>query len=481
MIRPFIDNLAWMQASIGNGEYLTLPASFETAQALFKRLDLADGKHDLEILEYETDIPGLAKCLSQYDNLDELNYLASLLDDMDEAGRVKFAAAVEHGEYTGEVAQLINLAQNLDCYDLHPDITSFEDLGRLRAEGRFTLPDDCRFYFDYEQYGEDTSINEGGVFSQAGYICNNGSFFTEHYNGRDMPEQYRLFARPQPEIETSGQLGPKSGKEVENSMIEASAAPLAENEHVKELLAILRENNSPSTKDFLAVLQQVGAMEKQLDAAVKELAAMRRELQEAQEQNHPVKTAMQKAVIAMQGQVLDLRDKLAELKQNVIDGCKSAVAAFKEKGISALDNITRFFKVKPLLENMRDTLNDSIKHDDKAIARIEAVSAEYHEAGRHVGNIGRAMMGKEAVQDVKPVGKLAKALEAPFRAERSCFVSMKKSVEAAIGSLARLEERAAERKPSIKQAMQTFNEQIAQAKKDAPAVERPRPAAAHDR
>ncbi len=53
-------------------------------------------------------------------------------------------------------------------------------------------------------------------------------------------------------------------------------APIMENEHVKEFLAILRENNAPSTQDFLAVLGQVGAMERQLDAAVKELAAMRR-------------------------------------------------------------------------------------------------------------------------------------------------------------------------------------------------------------
>lgn len=41
-------------------------------------------------------------------------------------------------------------------------------------------------------------------------------------------------------------------------------APILENEHVKELLAVLRENNSPSTKDFLALLNQVNAMEKSL-------------------------------------------------------------------------------------------------------------------------------------------------------------------------------------------------------------------------
>lgn len=255
-----------------------------------------------------------------------------------------------------------------------------------------------------------------------------------------------------------------------------TAEPILENEHVKELLAVLRENNFPSTKDFLAVLNQVGAMEKQLDAAVKELAAMRQELKTAQEQNHPVKAALQKTVIVMQGQVLDLRDKLAELKQNVIDGCRNAVAAFKETGISALDNVARFFKVRPILEAMRDILIENIQYDDKAIAKIEAISTEYHQAGRHLKNMGRTMLGREAAQEVKQPGKLAAAISAPFRVERSHFSSIKGHVEKSLNTLARLEERAAEKKPSIREALATHNEKIVQAQKDAPTTERLHPA-----
>lgn len=254
--------------------------------------------------------------------------------------------------------------------------------------------------------------------------------------------------------------------------------PIVENEYVKELLAILRENNAPSAKDFLAVLQQVGAMEHQLDAAVKELAAMRQELQAAQEQNHPVKSTMQKAVISMQGQVLDLRERLAELKQNIIDGCKNALAAFKEKGISALNNVTRFFKVRPMLESMRDNLDSNIRSNDKTIAKIEAISTEYHEAGRHLKNMGRAMLGKESIQKAQPPGKMAAVISAPFRAERSHLADMKKSVEKAIGAMIRLEERAAEKKPSIREALNTHSQKAAKETKDAPTAERPRPVSA---
>lgn len=256
----------------------------------------------------------------------------------------------------------------------------------------------------------------------------------------------------------------------------ATTEPIMDNEHVKELLAILKENNAPSAKDFLSVLSQVGAMEKQLEAAVTELAAMRQELKIAQEQNHPIMTALQKAVIAMQGQVLHLMEQLSELKQNVIEGCKNAVADFKEKGISALDNAARFFKIRPVLETMRENLNKGIKFNEATISNIEYVSTEYHEAGLHIKNMVHAMAGKEAIQEAKAMGKLAQALKVPSQANLACLSAMKKGAEKAIGTMTRLEERAAEKKPSIREAIETHKKQIEQAKKDTPDMERPRTA-----
>ena len=181
-------------------------------------------------------------------------------------------------------------------------------------------------------------------------------------------------------------------------------------------------------------------MEKQLAEAVGELKTMREDL--AQMQNHPLKAALQKSIITLQDRILALRDNLAELKAGVIEGCKKALADFKVRGVAALDNAARFFHIKSGLETMRDNLGQSIGIDQKAIAKIEAVSAEYHEAGRHLKNIGRTLTGKEAVQEAKPAGKLAKTIEAPYRAELACLHAMKKSVEKAIDRVSRLEQAA---------------------------------------
>ncbi|MCB7303614.1 hypothetical protein NE683_08000 [Bariatricus massiliensis] len=247
--------------------------------------------------------------------------------------------------------------------------------------------------------------------------------------------------------------------------------PILENEAVKELLALLKENQAQGGKELAAAIGQVAEMEKQLAEAVGELKTMREDL--AQMQNHPLKAALQKSIITLQDRILALRDNLAELKAGVIEGCKKALADFKVRGVAALDNAARFFHIKSGLETMRDNLGQSIGIDQKAIAKIEAVSAEYHEAGRHLKNIGRTLTGKEAVQEAKPAGKLAKTIEAPYRAELACLHAMKKSVEKAIDRVSRLEQ-AAEKKPSILKTMQEHKE------KAQPPQEKAAPAVSHD-
>lgn len=251
---------------------------------------------------------------------------------------------------------------------------------------------------------------------------------------------------------------------------------LMENEHVKELLSIL-EANRVDSKDLRDLLGYVGAMERQLDTAVGELQSMRLELnQMREEQSHPAKAALRNAARSLEGTVTETRERLDSLKESFVAGCKNAVAAFREKGISALNHIAGFLGIKDGLENLRDSLTGSIQASEKAIAKIEAASAEFHQAGSHVRNMGRMIRGKEAVREVKPSGKLAKLLEAPFRSELSHLKGAKKNLEGAIGKLERLEQTAVRtpigEKPSVLENMQAFKEQSAQTKRKNPATEK---------
>ena len=45
------------------------------------------------------------------------------------------------------------------------------------------LPEEAKKYFMYEEYGRDAAINDGGSFTEQGYIYNNRNTFTQWYDG----------------------------------------------------------------------------------------------------------------------------------------------------------------------------------------------------------------------------------------------------------------------------------------------------------
>jgi hypothetical protein len=245
---------------------------------------------------------------------------------------------------------------------------------------------------------------------------------------------------------------------------------LRDNASVKELLATLGRNHAEAG-DFWAVLGHVHAMERQLDAATVELREMRRELSAMREErNHPLRSALQKAVRALEAKTAEAREKLGEIKDAIVSGCKNAVSAFKKHGVAALANLAAFFRVGPLLQAMRKSLTEGVASNERAMRRIDAMSAEYHSAGLHLKNAGRALRGKEAATDVKPSGKLAKLAKSPFAAHNAQMRQALRSVNGAITGLERLNQNARRQtaeKPSI---LHTLDEMKERARMERPAT-----------
>ena len=125
--------------------------------------------------------------------------LAALLSEMDQSDIEKFEAVIDAGEYTGSVKDLINLTQNLDCFEFYSGVRSDEELGRMYVLefGGVEVPEHLIDYIDYEAYGRDVRINESGHYAPGGYVADNRSSFIEHYTGRDdIPDEHRVFSMP---------------------------------------------------------------------------------------------------------------------------------------------------------------------------------------------------------------------------------------------------------------------------------------------
>lgn len=197
VLSAFVTNLGKYNEGVLAGEWLKLPTDTQTVQALFSRIGIDGVRYEeFFITDYESAVPGLHRYLGEHESLDELNYLALLVEELDEPE--KFEAVLEYGEHSSSAKDIINFTQNLDCYNLCPDVDTEEDLGRYYADelNAIDIPDHIAQYFDYEAYGRDLAI-EGGEFVSGGYIENNGGSFVEHYDGiEDIPEEYRVCAFP---------------------------------------------------------------------------------------------------------------------------------------------------------------------------------------------------------------------------------------------------------------------------------------------
>ena len=199
ILSGYLSNLGKYTEGRPAGEWVTFPTTAEHLKEVFDRIGI-DFKHyeEWHFTEFQSPIPGLTEHLSEYSHPDELNYLGKLLEMQFDDDREKFIAAIEYGDHADSLQDIINLAQNLDCYWLYPSVHNEEEYGRYLVDEleEPELPEEAKKYFMYEEYGRDASINDDGMFTEKGYIYNNRNTFTEWYDGRDVPQEYRVTPQP---------------------------------------------------------------------------------------------------------------------------------------------------------------------------------------------------------------------------------------------------------------------------------------------
>ena len=198
----FITNLGKYNEGELVGEWVKFPTTAEEMKKVFDRIgigqkdDFGNPYEEWFITDYDCYVDGLYDKLGEYESLDELNYLASKLDEMSQGEYEQFQAAMEVGDHSGSVQEIINLTENLDCYDVYPDIHDYDDLGRYYIDelDAMQVPEHLKNYIDYEAYGRDVALDESGDFTDLGYVRDTGSSFHEYYDGEpgSIPEEYRV-------------------------------------------------------------------------------------------------------------------------------------------------------------------------------------------------------------------------------------------------------------------------------------------------
>ena len=200
----FITNLGKYNEGELVGEWVKFPTTAEEMKEVFKRIgigqrdDFGQPYEEWFITDYDCYVDGLYDKLGEYESLDELNYLASKLDEMSDSEYAQFQAGMEMGDHCGSLQEIINLTENLDCYEIYPDIEDYDDLGRYYIDELevMQIPEHLQNYIDYEAYGRDVAMDENGSFTDQGYVRDTGDRFCEYYDGErgSIPDEYRVMA-----------------------------------------------------------------------------------------------------------------------------------------------------------------------------------------------------------------------------------------------------------------------------------------------
>ena len=201
----FITNLGKYNEGELVGEWVKFPTTKEELTKVFERIgigtedEFGNPYEEWFITDYDCPVSEIYDMLGEYENLDKLNYFASLVEELASYDQEKFISILASGcSNISDIDDLINLTFNLDTYGFLYDVDCDSDLGYYHAhetgiynEKEFGI---LANYIDYESLGRDIRLDEGGQFTDKGYVYPLGEDWSIEFDGlrESVPKEYRV-------------------------------------------------------------------------------------------------------------------------------------------------------------------------------------------------------------------------------------------------------------------------------------------------
>ena len=179
------------------GVWLPLPSTEEQLKAVLNEIGMKEAaQRDILISDYRTTLSVLDNThFITSTNLNELNFLAARLAELDPIQLEKLEAVGESPYHLNSIAKMIDYTYNTDYYVLTPGVHNAEDLGRycLSHADETEVPEDWQGGNDPAALGKHISETEKGAFTSHGYLNLSGDEWKEQYRAGDIPARYRIF------------------------------------------------------------------------------------------------------------------------------------------------------------------------------------------------------------------------------------------------------------------------------------------------
>ena len=156
IIKVAITNLAAYNEGDLIYKWLELPATQEEIENAYNAVKRSTRDEEFFISDYETNINGLE--IGEYESIEKLNELAEKFNELDECDRLIFEAYANYTDFEEVLEKLNN--NELEGY-IYYGCDDMEDVAEQVVEAMGLLdqmPENLRYYFDFEAYGRDLDI-----------------------------------------------------------------------------------------------------------------------------------------------------------------------------------------------------------------------------------------------------------------------------------------------------------------------------------
>ena len=253
-----IGNRSRFEAGDPDGYWLDMPATKEQLHEAMRNVGItADNPQDFSIRGFSDDpekhiaLPYDMVCAA---SVDELNFLAARIEQLDPAEIGKLNAALQQKNGFENIGQVIDFTYNVDFYVHIPEVHTYRDLGDyyLNQSGMVQMPEEWKGGIDLAAFGRNAAEQEKGAFTEYGYIVESGDEWERQFEGREVPEEYRIMSYPQQE---RGEQDKVFMDAAEAQQIET---PTAEPPQPRPVVPIILSSEKPGdkVKEITARLEQ---------------------------------------------------------------------------------------------------------------------------------------------------------------------------------------------------------------------------------
>ena len=200
-----IGNRSRFEAGDPGGYWLDMPATKEQLHEAMQSVGItADNPQDFSIRGFSDDpekhiaLPYDMVCAA---SVDELNFLAARIEQLDPAEIGKLNATLQQKNGFENIGQVIDFTYNVDFYVHIPEVHTYRDLGDyyLNQSGMVQMPEEWKGGIDLIAFGRNAAEQEKGAFTEYGYLVESGDEWEHQFEGREVPEEYRIMSYPQQE------------------------------------------------------------------------------------------------------------------------------------------------------------------------------------------------------------------------------------------------------------------------------------------